>query len=86
MKARTAPSFWRLYHTLPASVQAPARRACALFMADPDHPSLRFKKLNGPGERWSVRLGGEYRAVCQRDGAEVTWFWIGTCHSFGKDF
>ena len=86
MKSRTSRSFWQLYEALPASVQAQSRQAYALFTANPDHTSLNFKKLNGPGERWSVRLGGEYRAVCQRDGAEVTWFWIGTRQSFGKDF
>lgn len=86
MKSRTVRGFWRLYEALPATVQAQARRAYATFAANPDHPSLRFKKLNGPGERWSVRFGGEYRAVCQRDGEEVTWFWIGTRQTFGKDF
>jgi hypothetical protein len=55
-------------------------------MENPDHPSLRFKKLNGPGNFWSVRIGGEYRAVCRRDGEDVIWLWIGTRQSFGKEF
>ena len=86
MRSRTVRSFWRLYGELPASVQTQARQAYTLFTANPDHTSLQFKKLQGSGELWSVRLGGEYRAVCRRDGATVTWFWIGTRQSFGKDF
>jgi hypothetical protein len=56
------------------------------FTEDPDHPSLHFKKLKGPHNFWSVRLGGGYRAVCLRDCDSVVWFWIGTRQSFGKEF
>jgi len=52
-------------------VRAQSRQAYRLFMTNPDHPSLRFKKLNGPGNYWSVRFGGGYRAVCRRDGEGV---------------
>ena len=66
--------------------EAQARQAYDLFMANPDHPSLRFKKLQGPGNFWSVRFGGEYRAVCEREGDRVVWHWMGTRQAFGKLF
>ena len=78
--------FWRLYQGLPQDVRAQARQAYDLFMANPDHPSLRFKKLQGHGNFWSVRFGGEYRAVCEREGDRVVWRWIGTRQAFGKLF
>jgi hypothetical protein len=58
-------------------VRAQSRQAYRLFMTNPDHPSLRFKELNGPGNYWSVRFGGGYRAVCRRDGEGVVWLWSG---------
>ena len=85
MISRTVASFWRLYYELPPAVRHQARQAYLLFNDNPDHPSLRFKKLQGTGDFWSVRLAGEYRAICRRDGATVTWVWIGTRQSFGKE-
>jgi len=78
--------FWHLYHALPADARAKARQAYRLFLRDPDHPSLRFKKLKGTGDLWSIRFGSDYRAVCERFGDRVEWVWIGTRQSFGKDF
>ncbi len=78
--------FWRMYYALPGDVRAKARQAYQLFLRDPDHPSLRFKKLQGARNIWSVRFGGDHRAVCERFGDRVEWLWIGTRQSFGKDF
>lgn len=55
-------------------------------MENPDHPSLRFKKLNTAFDYWSVRFGDGYRAVCRREGESVTWLWIGTHQAFDKAF
>ena len=35
------------------------------------HPSLRFKKLQGGGEIWSVRINEQYRAVGVRSGDTI---------------
>jgi hypothetical protein len=86
VRSLTSEDFWQLYYGLPVFVRAQARQAYSLFVASPDHPSLRFKKLNGPGNFWSVRFGGEYRAVGMRDGESITWLWIGTRQAFGKEF
>ncbi len=86
MKSSGNEEFWRLYHLLPEQVRAQSRQAYRLFISNPDHPSLRFKKLNGPRNFWSVRFGGGYRAVCERDGESVVWIWVGTRQDFGKMF
>ena len=66
--------------------QAAARRAYALFRERPDHPSLRFKKLGGYADVWSVRINEQHRAVGRRSGDAVVWFWIGSHNAFDKMF
>ena len=70
-----APDFWNCYRALPAEIQKAANRAFAQLKADPYHPSLHFKRLDG---LWSARVGLHYRALGTevRDG--VLWFWIGS--------
>jgi hypothetical protein len=63
-----------------------ARRAYAFFAQNPDHPSLRFKKLGGYDYVWSVRVNEQYRAVGERHGDTITWAWIGTHNEFDKLF
>lgn len=55
-------------------------------MEDPAHPSLRFKKLAGYENVWSVRIGAQYRAVGERTGGTIVWAWIGSHNDFDKLF
>jgi hypothetical protein len=86
VKSLARPSFWRAYGQLAESTKRDARRAYALFAQDPGHPSLRFKKLSGYPDVWSVRLSAQYRAVGQRSGDEITWVWIGSHNDFDTLF
>ncbi len=86
MTSLVRPSFWRAYEKLPPSVKERARLAYQVFAVNPDHPSLRFKKLQGTGELWSVRVSDQYRAVGVRSGDTVQWIWIGTHNEFDKLF
>jgi len=63
-----------------------ARRAYRLFEQNPDHPSLRFKKLAAYPDLWSVRISAQYRAIGQRAGDVISWVWIGTHNEFDKLF
>jgi hypothetical protein len=45
IESRTTRSFRTAFAALPDEVQAQARRAYRLFLANPAHPSLRFKKV-----------------------------------------
>ena len=80
------PSFWRAYGRLSPAAKARARLAYRLFAASPEHPSLRFKKLQGGGEFWSVRITDQYRAVGVRSGDTVEWIWVGTHNDFDNLF
>jgi len=80
------PSFWRALAALDPTVREAARRAYRLFETDPGHPSLRFKKLAGRDDIWSVRINQQYRAVGERHGDKVIWFWIGSHNAFDQLF
>lgn len=86
MKSHTRPAFWRAYARLSEVNRQAARRAYALFTKNPDHPSLRFKKLGGYDQVWSVRVNEQYRAIGERHGDTIIWVWIGTHNEFDKLF
>ncbi|HZF02151.1 MAG TPA: hypothetical protein VE344_09685 [Methylomirabilota bacterium] len=86
MNSRTRPSFWRAYDRLSESNRASARRAYALFAKNPEHPSLRFKKLGGHDNVWSVRINEQYRSIGERKGDTIIWAWVGTHNEFDKLF
>lgn len=86
MISRVRPSFWRAYGALDSRVKEAALRCYGLFMENPGHPSLRFKKLAGHDGIWSVRINESFRAIAERDGDTVTWVWIGSHNDFNKLF
>lgn len=86
MISRVRPSFWRAYANLDPRIRDAAKRAYTLFAENPAHPSLRFKKLAGYEDVWSVRINEQYRAVGQRNGETVVWVWIGSHNDFDKLF
>ena len=86
MTSRTRPSFWRAYARLDEPNRQAARRAYALFTENPDHPSLRFKKLGGYERVWSVRINKQHRAPGERQGDTITRVWVGTHNEFDNLF
>ncbi|MEI7910311.1 MAG: hypothetical protein WCK77_11795 [Verrucomicrobiota bacterium] len=86
MISRVRPSFWRGYEALDSRVKHAARRSFRLFAENAAHPSLRFKKLAGHDRVWSVRINESVRALAERDGDTVVWFWIGSHNEFDKLF
>jgi hypothetical protein len=84
--SKTRPAFWRAYNLLAPSVKARAREAYRQFGQNPDHPSLRFKKLKARNDVWSVRISEQYRAVGVRKGDSIEWIWIGTHNEFENLF
>lgn len=75
MRHFASPAFWQAYAKLPDSVRALADKNYALLKQDPDHPSLRLKKV---GRYWSVRVGLRYRALAVEADGGLIWFWIGS--------
>jgi hypothetical protein len=74
MKHRADPEFWICYRKLPPEIRALADKSFQLLKSNPQHASLRFKKV---GRNWSVRVGLHYRAVAVQDGDDYLWIWIG---------
>ena len=78
MRSRTTPRFRDLFARLPVAVQERAKRAYRLFRANPAHPGLHFKNLEGHDTLYSVRIGLHHRALGDVAGDEVVWVWIGS--------
>jgi hypothetical protein len=78
---RATPRFWRCYEGLPQDVRQLADRSYALLKANPNHPSLHFKKV---GQFRSARVGLHYRAVAVDAGDDFVWFWIGSHADYDK--
>lgn len=67
--------FWAAYRALPADVRELADKTYDLLDANPQHPSVRLKKV---GSYWSARVGAGHRALAVEVDDGLLWFWIGT--------
>lgn len=74
MRSSTTKSFRNRFAQLPPEIQRAARRAFRLWLQNPQHPSLHFKKVGG---FWSARVTDNYRALAIVEGGAAKWFWIG---------
>jgi hypothetical protein len=63
---------------LPVQARQQAKDAYRLFIANPQHPGLRFKRVHPNEPIYSVRISRDYRAVGVVEGDEIIWFWIGS--------
>jgi hypothetical protein len=70
-----SPAFWACYEALPKPVQTLAAKNFQLLNSNPEHPSLRLKRVK---EYWSVRVGIGHRALAIPVEDGLLWFWIGT--------
>ena len=73
--ARAAAANYEAFAKLPIAVRDLADKNYALLKEDPQHPSLRLKKV---GRFWSVRIGLRYRALATEVDGGLLWFWIGS--------
>lgn len=78
MKSCTTESFRRLFANLPAQIQIQTRSAYRQFKADPNYPSLHFKKIHATLPIYSARINRNYRAVGQLENDTMVWFWVGS--------
>ncbi len=77
MKSQTTARFRSLLATASAQRQAKVRAAYRLWQANPEHPSIRFKKVHPEQPIYSARVDLNWRAVGVLDGDTLVWFWIG---------
>ena len=78
MRSRATPRFWAAYRELPPEIREFARKAYRLFLENPGHPSLHFKKVPNRDPIYSARVTLGYRALGLLEDADITWFWIGS--------
>jgi mRNA-degrading endonuclease RelE of RelBE toxin-antitoxin system len=84
MKSRITASFRKRYSQLPEKIRQRARAAYRLFKNNPNHPSLRFKQMQGRNDLYSVRIGLDYRALGVLKDDTIYWFWIGSHEEYDK--
>jgi hypothetical protein len=78
VKSVATRRFWNLFQSLPEDIQKLALKNYQLWRRDPHHPSLRFRRLQGSEDRFTVRVGDHYRALGRLSADTMTWVWIGT--------
>lgn len=86
IESRTTRQFRKALAGLPAEARQQAMKAYRLFQADPSHPSLHFKKLQGEENIYSARAGLGYRAIGAMRGSRIVWFWIGGHADYDRMF
>ena len=78
MKSRTTEKFRLLLASSSPERQTRIRAAYRLWMANPAHPSLRFKKVHQRLPIYSARVDLDWRAVGILDEGTLVWFWVGS--------
>jgi hypothetical protein len=81
MSSSITKSFRSWFKNLPPEIQRLARKNFKLWLRDPAHPSLHFKKVK---EFWSVRVGSRHRALAIWSDDKVEWFWIGSHEEYDR--
>jgi len=79
MKSHATHKYWVLYRQLPLEIRQAALKQYRLWLKDPRHPSIQFKKT---GSVWSARITADYRALGIMEDHTVIWFWIGNHHAY----
>ena len=78
MNSLITADFIKCFSELPREIQNQSRRVYLIWKANPSHPGLRFKPIQGHAALYSVRIGRGWRALGSLKGDTVTWFWIGS--------
>lgn len=65
MEHRATTGFWEAYFSLRQEIRSRADKQFLLLKANPQHPSLQFKKIGDRqgNEIWSARISLSYRAL-----------------------
>ncbi|GBE91920.1 hypothetical protein [Nostoc cycadae] len=84
MKSRITTQFRQAFGDLPEQIQEQTREAYRLFKQNPNHPSLRFKKVHPELPIYSARISKSYRAVGQLEEDTMIWFWLGSHAEYDK--
>ena len=78
MKSHLTQDFMACFGKLPDRIKRLARKNYRLWEMNPDHPSLRFRRVGRKYPAYSVRVGIGWRALGVRQDDTIVWFWIGS--------
>lgn len=84
MKSSTTERFRKELQKLPERTQRQAKEAYELFLQDPFHRSLEFKRIRQTRPIYSVRVGIGNRALGVRNEDQIVWYWIGSHEEYDK--
>lgn len=70
-------SFREDYGKLSSEIKTHIKRTYKLWIKNPQHPSLRFKRIHSTESIWSVRVGLNYRVVGIKHDNKMLWFFVG---------
>ena len=65
MRLQTTRPFDRDYVRLPDSIKDQVDKQMALLLANPQHPSLNFKRIRGTRGIWEARINRSYRMTLE---------------------
>ena len=51
---------------------------------EPSSSLACFRRLQGSEDRYSIRVGDQYRALARRVGETIIWVWIGTHSDYDR--
>jgi hypothetical protein len=77
VKSETTRKFRELFSRAPQPLQEKIGDAHVLWMENPGHPSLRFKKVHDHLPIYSARIDLDWRAVGLLQNDTMIWFWVG---------
>ena len=77
MKSETTQKFRQLFAAAPPDTQERIQTAYRLWVSNPAHPSLRFKKVHQRLPIYSARVDLDWRVVGVHEGDTLLWFWVG---------
>lgn len=78
MISKTIDRFWKCYLKLPVEIKKQSKNTYKLFLADPYHPSLHFKRVHSKRPVFSIRITKDHRALGLLHNNKIVWFWIGS--------
>ncbi len=84
MNSVTTERFRAQFAEAAEPVQRKIRAAYRLWANNPNHPSLRFKKVHDRLPIFSVRVDLDWRAVGVVQDDTMIWFWVGPHSEYEK--
>ena len=66
-----------MYAAAGAQRQAQIKRSYMLWIDNPSHPPIKFKKVHDTEPIYSARVDLDWRALGVLEAGTVVWFWVG---------